>query len=53
MKLEIKKAVFILDSINFTSYIFEDLLKSLNLILHIDLRKNKDFILNQIDQIEF
>lgn len=52
IKVKAKKAVCILDSINFTSYIFSDLLTSLNLLLHIDLRKNKDFIINQIDQIK-
>ena len=53
MKVEAKKAVLILDSINFDSYIFKNLLTSLNSISDIDLRKNKDFIINQIEQIEF
>lgn len=52
IKVKAQKAVCILDSINFTSYIFSDLLTSLNLLLHIDLRKNKDFIINQIEQIK-
>lgn len=53
IKVEAKKAVFILDSINFDSYIFRNLLTSLNSISYIDLRKNKDFIINQIEQIVF
>lgn len=53
IKVEAKKAVCILDSISFDSYIFTNLITSLNLILHIDLRKNKDFIINQIEKIEF
>jgi hypothetical protein len=53
IKVEAKKALCILDSINFDSYIFSDLRSSLNLILHIDLRKNKEFIINRIEKIEF
>ena len=53
IKVEAKKALCILGLINFDSYIFSDLLSSLNLILHIDLRKNKEFIINRIEKIEF